>query len=78
MDGRAKGFGFVEMSTEEEAAKAMEKYDQSSFKERTIVVNEAKPQINRSFSKDRKRHNYDRKPKGDLNYKLKRLRKRFR
>jgi len=78
MDGRAKGFGFVEMSTEEEAAKAIEKYNQSSFKERTIVVNEAKPQINRSYSKDRRGHKYDRKPQDDLNSKLRRLRKRFR
>jgi len=58
MDGRAKGFGFVEMSTEEEAAKAIEKYNQSSFKERTIVVNEARPQENRNFSRDKRSRNY--------------------
>ena len=43
LDGKSKGFGFVEMDTEEEASKAIEKYDQSSFKDRTIFVNEAKP-----------------------------------
>jgi len=77
LDGKSKGFGFVEMENEEEASKAMEKYNQSSFKDRTIFVNEARPQINRSFSEDRRRHKYDRKPQDDLNSKLRRLRKRF-
>lgn len=77
LDGRSKGFGFVEMGTEEEAAKAIEKYNQSSFKERTIVVSEARPQRNRSFSEDRRSGNYRNTPKDDLNYKLRRIRRRF-
>lgn len=77
LDGKSKGFGFVEMETGEEAFKAMEKYNQSTFKDRTIFVNEAKPQINRSFGEDRRRYKYDRKPQDDLNSKLRRLRKRY-
>lgn len=77
LDGKSKGFGFVEMGTEEEAAKAIEKLNQSSFKERTILVNEAKPQKNRSFSGNRSSGNYRNTPKDDLNYKLRKIRRRF-
>ena len=42
--GRSKGFGFVEMSTEEEAKEAVEKLNGSDLDGRKIVVNEAKPQ----------------------------------
>jgi len=41
--GRSRGFGFVEMSTEEEAKAAMEKLDQSELKGRKINVREALP-----------------------------------
>jgi len=41
--GRSKGFGFVEMSTEEEAQKAIEMWDGKDFEGRTIKVNEARP-----------------------------------
>lgn len=41
--GRSKGFGFVEFSSEDEAKKAIESFDQKDFKGRTIVVNEARP-----------------------------------
>lgn len=78
LDGRSKGFGFVEMETEEEAAKAMEKFNQSDFKDRKLLVNEARPQENRSFSGNRRSGNYRNTPKDDLNYKLRKLRKRFR
>ena len=78
LDGKSKGFGFVEMGTEEKAAKAIEKLNQGSFKERTIVVNEAKPQKNRNFSGNIRSGNYRNKPKDDLNYKLKKIRRRFR
>ena len=43
-DGRSKGFGFVEMGEEDHAKEAMEKLNQSTFMERTMVVNEAKEQ----------------------------------
>jgi len=41
--GRSKGFGFVEMSSDEEAKKAIEMFNQKDFNGRTIVVNEARP-----------------------------------
>ena len=43
MSGRSKGFGFVEMSTDEEALKAIEMFDGKEFDGRTIRVNEARP-----------------------------------
>lgn len=41
--GRSKGFGFVEMSNEEEAKKAIAELDGSEVSGRSIVVNESKP-----------------------------------
>jgi RNA recognition motif-containing protein len=41
--GRSKGFGFVEMATEEEAKKAMEMFDQKEVQGRTLKVDEARP-----------------------------------
>lgn len=41
--GKSKGFGFVEMSTEEEAKNALDKLNGSTLDGRTIVVKEAKP-----------------------------------
>jgi len=43
MSGRSKGFGFVEMSTEAEAQKAIEMFDGQDFEGRSIKVNEARP-----------------------------------
>jgi len=43
MSGRSKGFGFVEMSSDEEAQKAIEMFDGKELDGRTIVVNEARP-----------------------------------
>jgi RNA recognition motif-containing protein len=43
MSGRSKGFGFVEMATEEEAQKAIEMFNGKEFDGRTITVNEARP-----------------------------------
>ena len=43
ISGRSKGFGFVEMTSEEEAKKAIEMFNQKDFGGRTIVVNEARP-----------------------------------
>lgn len=42
--GQGKGFGFVEMSTEEEAKKAIDMLNNSVLDGRSIVVSEAKPQ----------------------------------
>lgn len=41
--GRSKGFGFVEMSSEEEAQKAIETFNGYQMGERTLIVNEARP-----------------------------------
>jgi RNA recognition motif-containing protein len=43
MSGRSRGFGFVEMSSEEEAKKAIETWDGKEFEGRTLTVNEARP-----------------------------------
>lgn len=44
MSGRSRGFGFVEMSSDEEAKKAVETLNGSDLKGRKINVNEARPQ----------------------------------
>lgn len=41
--GRARGFGFVEMSNEKEAKKAIEMLNGKEHEGRTLVVNEARP-----------------------------------
>lgn len=43
MTNRSKGFGFVEMATEEEAQKAIEMLNGKELDGRTLTVNEAKP-----------------------------------
>jgi RNA recognition motif-containing protein len=40
---QSRGFGFVEMATEEQAAKAIEELNGTQFGGRTLVVNESKP-----------------------------------
>ncbi|MFA6511663.1 MAG: RNA-binding protein [Patescibacteria group bacterium] len=47
MSGRSRGFGFVEMATEEEAQAAVEKLNGKEFDGRALVVNEARPQTDR-------------------------------
>lgn len=46
--GRSKGFGFVEMESEEGAKKAVETLNGKEFEGRTIIVDEAKP-MKKSF-----------------------------
>jgi len=89
-DGRSKGFGFVEMADEAMAAAAMEKLNQSTFMERTIVVNEAKEQEARPQRSGDGRGGYGGGGRGgrggygggrgggdDLNSKLRQLRRKF-
>jgi len=45
--GRARGFGFIEMSSDAEAQKAISMLNGTSFMERNIIVSEAKPQERR-------------------------------
>lgn len=54
--GKSKGFGFVEMSTEEEAAEAIKKFNGAELDGRKIIVNEARP----------KPEGGDRHPRGDF------------
>ncbi len=49
MTGRSKGFGFVEMSTEEEAQKAIELFNGKDFEGRRLTVNIAHPPKNRGM-----------------------------
>ena len=42
--GRPRGFGFVEMATKEEATKAIEILNGRLFRDRNLVVDEARPQ----------------------------------
>jgi RNA recognition motif-containing protein len=41
--GRSKGFGFVEMSTEQEASEAIKKFNGTELDGRSLTVNEARP-----------------------------------
>lgn len=43
MTGKSRGFGFVEMETDEDAEKAIQMFDGKEFDGRKIVVNEARP-----------------------------------
>ena len=43
--GRARGFGFVEMETEEAATAAIEKFNNTELDGRRIAVNEARPMV---------------------------------
>ena len=45
--GRSRGFGFVEMSTQEEANAAIQQFNGADLSGRLLKVNEAKPRENR-------------------------------
>ncbi len=45
--GRSRGFGFVEMSSDEENKKAIEMFNGKDFEGRALVVNEARPREER-------------------------------
>ena len=47
MSGRSKGFGFVEMSSEEEAKKATEMLNGKEIDGKSVTVNEARPMEDR-------------------------------
>jgi len=49
--GQSRGFGFVEMSTADEAKKAIGALNSTQLDGRTLMVNEAKPQEARSGGK---------------------------
>lgn len=43
MTGRSRGFGFIEMASDEDAQKAIEMWNGKDFGGRKLTVNEAKP-----------------------------------
>lgn len=47
---QSRGFGFVEMATEAQAAEAIKMFNGKELGGRNLVVNESKPQEKRSFS----------------------------
>ncbi|HBF67271.1 MAG TPA: RNA-binding protein [Candidatus Magasanikbacteria bacterium] len=47
MTGRSRGFGFVEMATDEEAQAAIDMFNGKEFEGRTLTVNEARPKEDR-------------------------------
>lgn len=47
MTGRSRGFGFVEMANDEDAAKAIEMLNGKDIGGRPLVVNEARPMTER-------------------------------
>src|SRR5882762_8397526 len=48
MTGKGRGFGFVEMSSDEEAHKAIEMFNGKEFQGRNLTVNVARPREERS------------------------------
>ena len=50
--GKSRGFGFVEMESEEEAQAAIERLNGNEFQGRPLTVNEARPQEERSPRRD--------------------------
>lgn len=60
--GQSKGFGFVEMSSDEEANQAIGMFDGKELDGRTIKVNEAKPMEDRPPRRD----NFSRGPRNDF------------
>jgi RNA recognition motif-containing protein len=50
---QSKGFGFVEMTTSQEAADAIQRFNDTELKGRNIKVNEAKPRESSFGNRDR-------------------------
>ena len=50
LTGRSRGFGFVEMSRDEEVQAAIAAWNDKVYEGRTLLVNEAKPRMARTGS----------------------------
>ena len=50
LSGKSRGFGFIEMATDSEGKKAIEKLNGLDFLGRNLVVNEARPKSPRRES----------------------------
>jgi RNA recognition motif-containing protein len=53
MDGRSKGYGFVEMTSDEHAEEAINKLNETELDGRTIVVKKARPKEENSYRNNR-------------------------
>ena len=62
--GQSKGFGFVEMDSEDSANKAIEMFDGKELDGRTVKVNEARPMEDRPARTD----NFSRGPRSSSNF----------
>jgi len=51
--GRSRGFGFVEMNSEDDAKKAIEMFDGKDYQGRKLTVNVARPREERNDNRDR-------------------------
>ncbi len=63
--GRSKGFAFVEMGSEEEANKAKEMYNNYSYMDRPLIVNDARPQEKKPFTPGTRPRNYRNSSQGE-------------
>ena len=54
--GESRGFGFVEMATDQEGLDAIEKLNGYELKGQNIVVNKARPRVERRDSSRRRGH----------------------
>lgn len=61
MSGRSKGFGFVEMSSDQEADAAIDMWNGKELDGRKVVVNEARPMTDRPPRRDFNRSGGDRR-----------------
>ena len=50
MTGRSRGFGFVEMGSDEDAQNAISMFDDKEFEGRALKVNEARPMTDRPMN----------------------------
>lgn len=57
--GRSRGFGFVEMATEEDANSAIAQFNGQEYEGRNMVVNEARPREDRGGRGSGGRGNYN-------------------
>ncbi len=53
--GRSRGFGFIEMSSDEDVERAISTLNGTKFMNRTVVVSKARPQTERGRRSDRGR-----------------------
>ena len=62
--GKSRGFGFVEMSSDDEAQKAISALNATQMNGRTLTVNEARPQESRGGGGGGGRGGFGGRPRG--------------